>query len=605
MKTIALILFSSLLMLLFTNKINAQGPPLPGLRPFVFKVKTDHMGDSEDNQFTIPTFSEETYEYEVDWNYDGNLFIPENTGITGSITHSYEEAGTYTIAIRGAFRRIYFNNAGDRLKIIEITQWGTNFWTSMENAFLGCSNLDITATDTPYLDDVISLESMFGSCHSLIGTESFNDWDVSHITNMKHLFTDSSFNSLINDWDVSQVTDMTGMFANNPNFNQPLDDWIVSNVTNMYAMFNSALAFNQDLTNWDVSNVEHMNYMFGHSPNFNGDISGWNVSQVTDMPGMFWSATAFDQNLGDWDLTNVTNMQWMFRGANMSTTNYDNTLIGWATDNSGENNEEDDIPTGIIFHGGSSQYCDSQTKRQELIEIYGWTIDDGLQHPNCGNITLNLKVYLQGAITNPITGGENLMRDDLRTANLIPTETPYTDDATIDMSVFDTNGSDAIVDWIWVELRDATDHNIIINAQSALLQRDGDIVAIDGTSELSFTNDSKDYYIAVKHRNHLGILTVNTVALSVDSTFIDLSSNTTAVTGGELALRDMNNGIFAMYAGDANTDGNILNTDITNVISTSGNINTYSGADINMDGNILNTDIALFIQLNAGRIQQF
>ena len=58
-------------------------------------------------------------------------------------------------------------------------------------------------------------------------------------------------------------------------------------------------------------------------------------------------------------------------------------------------------------------------------------------------------------------------------------------------------------------------------------------------------------------------------------------------------------------SGDVNTDGNILNTNINNVISASGNINNYLGADTNMDGNVLNTDIVLFIQLNTGRIQQF
>ncbi len=52
-------------------------------------------------------------------------------------------------------------------------------------------------------------------------------------------------------------------------------------------------------------------------------------------------------------------------------------------------------------------------------------------------------------------------------------------------------------------------------------------------------------------------------------------------------------------------NGNILNTDINNAISVSGNINNYLEADTNMDGNVLNTAIVLFIQLNAGHIQQF
>ncbi|MEP0262672.1 hypothetical protein [Dokdonia sp.] len=220
------------------------------------------------------------------------------------------------------------------------------------------------------------------------------------------------------------------------------------------------------------------------------------------------------------------------------------------------------------------------------------------------NITLNPKVYLQGAFTNPNAGEGSLMRDDLRVEGLIPTETPYTDSATTDITVFNTTGNDAIVDWVWVELRDATDLTSVINAQSALLQRDGDIVATDGTSALSFTNAPGDYYIAVKHRNHLGVLTATPIAIST-GTLVDLSTSITAATGEALALRDMGNGIFAAYAGDATGDGNVLNTDITNVIGIAGAINIYNGADIDMDGNILNADIAFFILLNSGRIQQY
>jgi len=89
------------------------------------------------------------------------------------------------------------------------------------------------------------------------------------------------------------------------------------------------------------------------------------------------------------------------------------------------------------------------------------------------------------------------------------------------------------------------------------------------------------------------------------TTSLDFSSDIAIANGGTLALRDMGNGILAVYAGDATGDGNILNTDISNALSNSGGINIYTGADVNMDGNILNDDIALFIQLNAGRIQQF
>ncbi|GGG03847.1 hypothetical protein GCM10011344_00220 [Dokdonia pacifica] len=221
------------------------------------------------------------------------------------------------------------------------------------------------------------------------------------------------------------------------------------------------------------------------------------------------------------------------------------------------------------------------------------------------DVVVSATVYLQGAFTNPNAGEESLMRDDLRVANLVPLATPYTDGKTINASVLNTTGANAVVDWVFVELRDATDNTIVIDGQSALLLRNGSVVDTDGTSSLSFEQDEDSYHIAINHRNHLGVITATTVALSSMNTSLDFSSDITVANGGTLALRDMGNGIFAIYAGDATGDGNILNTDITNTINVSGGINTYDGADANMDGNILNDDIALFIQLNAGRIQQF
>lgn len=235
------------------------------------------------------------------------------------------------------------------------------------------------------------------------------------------------------------------------------------------------------------------------------------------------------------------------------------------------------------------------------------TLTQGFQQAEVNlAIQINPIVFLQGAYTNPNAGEEMLMRDDLRIAStiLIPTTSPY-DSTTCDASVFTTTGANAVVDWVLIELRDATDNTSILASQSALLQRDGDVVAIDGTSNVSIDVAAGDYYVAVKHRNHLGILTASTVALSRSVTSLDLSTDMNAVTGGALALRDMGNGIYAMYAGDVNTDGSILNTDVANALSVSGSINAYAGADADMDGNILNTDIALIIQPNAGRIQQF
>ncbi|MEP0265940.1 hemagglutinin protein [Dokdonia sp.] len=272
------------------------------------------------------------------------------------------------------------------------------------------------------------------------------------------------------------------------------------------------------------------------------------------------------------------------------------------------------IERSVIASSGSTITNGTTTLDFTVGELAVTTITDGTTTFTQGfqqaevNLAIQISpiVFLQGAFTNPNTGEEMLMRDDLRIAStiLIPTTSPY-DSTTCDAAIFTTSGTNAIVDWILIELRDATNPVIIIASQSALLQRDGDIVATDGTSAVSIDVTSGDYYVAVKHRNHLGILTASTLALSRAVTTLDLSTDVAVATGGSLALRDMGNGLYAMYAGDVNNDGSILNTDITNAIAASGGITVYTGADADMDGNILNTDIALIIQPNAGRIQQF
>lgn len=206
------------------------GGAAPVSPDFTILVKTDNAGTSASDQFTIPTTGG-GYNYDVDWG-DGTT----SSGLTGSTTHTFPSAGNYVIKISGAFPRIYFNNGGDKAKLLEVQNWGNIAWTSMQNAFFGCSNMDITATDAPDLSSVTDLRSMFNGATSL--------------------------NRPLN-WDTSNVTFMSNMFTNAYSFNQTLN-WDTSSVTTMGAMFFNATSFNQ-LLNWDISNVASMAFMFNNS----------------------------------------------------------------------------------------------------------------------------------------------------------------------------------------------------------------------------------------------------------------------------------------------------------------------------------------------------
>ena len=266
---------------------------------FVITVKTDNAGTSTSTQFTIPTTGS-GYNYNVDCNNDGTN---EATAQTGSYICSYADAGTYTVRIKdnsGAgtgFPRIYFNFGGDRLKLLDIAQWGAGKWTSMQSAFRGCSNMTMTATDMP---------------------------DLSGVTNISQMFLDASA------------------------FNGNIGSWNTSSVTNMFEVFGRASVFNQPIGRWDTSNVTNMSRMFAQASVFNQDLSGWDTSKVTDMSYMFMSAYAFNQNIGGWNVGALTNATFMFGGMKLSTANYDALLNGW---------DAQVLKPNVTFSGGYSNYC--------------------------------------------------------------------------------------------------------------------------------------------------------------------------------------------------------------------------------------------------------
>ncbi|WP_271767119.1 BspA family leucine-rich repeat surface protein [Aquimarina algiphila] len=275
-----------------------------------------------DESITIPTTGS-GYNYTVDWG-DGTI----ETGFTGNATHEYAVADIYTVKITGDFPRIYFNNNADSDKILTVEQWGNIAWTSMENAFNDCKKLRIKATDAPDLSRVTNLRNAFRACQAF-RDEDFSNWDVSNVTNMPFVFFASSFNGDVSTWDVGSVTNFISTFAISP--------------------------FNQNISNWNI---------------------GERVTGTINMGGMFLRGRQFNQNLGSWDISKVSNMNNMFSQSSLSTTNYDATLIGWATQDPGET-----IPSNISISFEGSQYCLGADARNTLTDPTGlnWSItDDGV-----------------------------------------------------------------------------------------------------------------------------------------------------------------------------------------------------------------------------------
>ena len=326
---ILVVISFSFAMVYQVREINAAGAD-----DFVTTWQTDNPGTSDDNQITIPTAGGGAYNYDVDWG-DGNVDL----AVTGDITHTYAAPGQYEVRISGTFPRIYFNNSGDKDKIVSIDQWGTISWGTMLGSFYGCSNLNVLASDAPDLSGVLSMADMFRDATSL--NADFNNWDTSNVTTMSGVFWGAtSFNGDVSTWNTSSVTTMANMFREASSFNQSLNDWDVSGVVSVVNMFRDAIEFdqplngwettslkvissvflgasnfNQDLDNWDVSGVKAFTSVFQDASKFNGNVSTWDTSSATSMSSVFRRATVFDQPLNDWDVSGVTNFFSMFNEA--------------------------------------------------------------------------------------------------------------------------------------------------------------------------------------------------------------------------------------------------------------------------------------------------
>lgn len=134
--------------------------------------------------------------------------------------------------------------------------------------------------------------------------------------------------------------------------------------------------------------------------------------------------------------------------------------------------------------------------------------------PDCPSCFISVvpKVFIQGAMNGmSMTSG---------LADIIPTIEPYTSLGYnhVGGGGGETRVSDGelekkkIVDWVVVELRDKDEPSTIVATRAALLRRDGRVVSHeDASSAVSFDIEAGEYYIAIRHRNHLGVMTSTAV----------------------------------------------------------------------------------------------
>ncbi|AFK04143.1 hypothetical protein Emtol_3010 [Emticicia oligotrophica DSM 17448] len=231
--------------------------------------------------------------------------------------------------------------------------------------------------------------------------------------------------------------------------------------------------------------------------------------------------------------------------------------------------------------------------------------------PSATSSSLSMKVFLQGPLsgTSMTTILSTPPQQQPGAQILLPTSDPYGKGAI-------ATNTTLVTDWVLVELRNGTNGSNIVESVAALLSSDGTIRNPDGTTPLKFVTTSGNYYVAVRHRNHLGVMTQSPVAISSTAQSIDFTSPSTPTFGTN--AQKVVGSVMAMWAGNATGINSAspdkvsytgLGSDLSalkNVIGSNltQSISGYLNADLNLDGRVNYTGLGTDLSVLKGVLNQ-
>lgn len=219
-------------------------------------------------------------------------------------------------------------------------------------------------------------------------------------------------------------------------------------------------------------------------------------------------------------------------------------------------------------------------------------------------IRLELTAMLEGAYD----GTE--MRSDLNP--ILPLSQPF------NMSPWNYTGTESvaaipsanIVDWVLVELRDAASpaaatSGASVAMQAAFILKNGTIVGLDGSSNLTFpVSISQNLYAVVWQRNHIGIMSNNALTPSSGVYSYNYSSGVNQVYGGVNGHKQLAPGVWGMFSGDGNGDGSIGSADKSSTWNIQAGTSGYIMSDYNLDSESNNIDKTEYWVPNIGKGSQ-
>ncbi len=209
-------------------------------------------------------------------------------------------------------------------------------------------------------------------------------------------------------------------------------------------------------------------------------------------------------------------------------------------------------------------------------------------------VTLNLVVDISAFLEGPFNGTD--MNSDLNPA-YIPLSQPY------NTPPWSYSGSESVgsipngdvVDWVLVELRDAADAAsatpaTTVEQQAAFILNTGEIVGLDGVSDLQFNSTiNQNLFVVLWHRNHLGVMSANALTPSGGVYSYNFTTGESQAYGGVTGHKEIGTGIWGLIAGDGNADGEITLSDKSSWSGEAGKTG-YLMTDYSMNGQVNNQD---------------
>jgi hypothetical protein len=232
-------------------------------------------------------------------------------------------------------------------------------------------------------------------------------------------------------------------------------------------------------------------------------------------------------------------------------------------------NDEFRLDLGALMNTSGTYYYASRFKLNDQPYVYGgysggfWdgiTNINGVLTVNSTTKTLNIKVFLEGLYAGSMT--MNKAQDEL--GDHFP---------------------GTVADQITVELHNGTDYATIEYSQANVDLNQ------DGTASITIPSTyNGSYWLTIKHRNSIETVSADLIDLSVNTITYDFSTVASLTFGDN--IKDLGEGVYGLFVGDANQDGLIDGDDLVFMDPDimAGNVGFLS-SDLNGDGLIDGDDL--------------